>query len=72
MMIIAHLSAEAYDALRSLADDNFTPIGRRRADGSWDVPLSQEVVDALMIEGFGQETINEAIIRLVAKRRGLQ
>lgn len=63
-----HITNEAYALVRSKAIKPFESTGRQLADGSWMVPLSDDVIEAVerkMLEG---ETISDTIIRLLNRK----
>lgn len=64
------ISGEAMDAMRQdskLHIKDCTPMSR----GQWRVPVSDEVLGSLRKVTLRGESLSDAIVRLIAKRRGL-
>lgn len=63
-MTIINITDEAHRAIRSRAEGEFTQTGTRRADGSWDVPLAEDVIERIESVQLQGETLSDVILRL--------
>lgn len=70
MKTTINVTNECQQAIRSAATGNeFKNNGTQRADGTWDIPVDEEVVDRLKEVAFPGETYSDTIIRLAAFER---
>lgn len=65
-----NITREARDAIRGAAQLPFKEIGTARPDGTWDVPLGDEVVAQLESVRFSGETISDVIVRACSTMTG--
>lgn len=70
-MIWIAITEECRMALRAHAGPNFVEGGRRRPDGSWEIPVSPEVAAAMQERAFPGEPYSDVILRTLANERGL-
>lgn len=71
-MIGVTISDEAHQAVREFAavGVQFVETGERQPDGTWVVPLSKDVIDALNAHRFPGESDSDVILRTIAVKRG--
>lgn len=62
------ISALTMDLIRAAALAGFRQTGKRRADGTWEVPLSADTAQRLHDLAFPGETMDDTIQRLFAGR----
>lgn len=60
------ITDEAVRALQANARGEFKETGHRNADGTWDVPLTDDTIERLEDRRHPQETISDTIIRIAA------
>lgn len=64
-----NLTADALTALGELARGTFNQTGVLRPDGTYDVPVENDVAAFLREASFPQETISDTVLRMVARFR---
>lgn len=72
-MKLVNITAEAQAAVRSASDapGGFRETATRLPDGTYDVPLSDEVFERVTAAQFQGESFSDALVRIVAlARRG--
>lgn len=64
------ITAECHDAILARAELHFKETGVRLPEGTWSIPVSQPIVDALRKHQMHGETLSDVILRLFAQVDG--
>lgn len=63
-----HVTDEAYNLVRSKAIKPFESTGHQLPDGSWMVPLSDDVAEHVNKRALPGESFSDTIVRLISSR----
>lgn len=63
------VSDMTYALVANAAISPFISTGRQLPSGQWEVPVSNDVYDVLIVSRMGEESIDDTIQRLITKER---
>lgn len=61
-----NMTSEAFEAIRRASTGNFVETGKRRADGTWDVPLGNATVERVNSFRLAGESFSDCLVRVIA------